>query len=462
MEEIWEHAYDISGRDIVNFTDIYGEEGALNNSSNSSGVTYVEYEFIWKPDVIQRVVMLMVIMVMTIVGNTAIIVVLTCSRYRKRSSRVNIFIINLAIGDLTVCVVTMTSELLFVVFGEWVLGPAFCKLIVYGQVVTLASTTFILLAMSYDRYMAICQPLSFTNSSSRARETIVCSWVLAFIFALPQLFIFVQTDEGIYRNGNIKHGCTSSGYTASWQRKLYFTFLTCYILVLPGIMITFFYSSVACVVWQQGKECARVSGQTIRRTMADKSKIPRAKVRTIKMTLCIIISFIICWSPYFIVTLIVIYSEEKVEIPKSVIALAETMALLNSAINPILYSCFNLKMLFYDIFCPWKLKRTPGSMRSGATEMISLSEDAGLNRRSSSLHGGPRYTVLLSPNREVYIAGPRNPSSGRNLLAPPTISDAKRDSFMLNVRRLSKRKKNGGFATTTYSWNSSPAKSSPV
>jgi len=37
----------------------------------------------------------------------------------------------------------------------WVLGPSMCKLVLYVQIVTLASTTFILTAMSVDRYLAI-------------------------------------------------------------------------------------------------------------------------------------------------------------------------------------------------------------------------------------------------------------------------------------------------------------------
>ena len=46
----------------------------------------------------------------------------------------------------------MTTEILFVAFGEWVLGAIACKIIVYGQIVTLASATFLLTGMAIDRY----------------------------------------------------------------------------------------------------------------------------------------------------------------------------------------------------------------------------------------------------------------------------------------------------------------------
>ena len=81
-------------------------------------------------------------------------------------------------------------QVLFVVFDKaWVLGPALCKLVLYVQIVTLASTTFILTAMSSDRYLAICHPLQRT---CKPKVMIVVSWLAALLFATPQLFIFKQ------------------------------------------------------------------------------------------------------------------------------------------------------------------------------------------------------------------------------------------------------------------------------
>ena len=90
-------------------------------------------------------------MVLTLFGNVSLIVIIA-SRAELRHKRVSVFLVNLAVADLMVCLVTMSTEILFVAFGEWVLGAVACKLIVYGQIVTLASTTFLLTAMSIDRY----------------------------------------------------------------------------------------------------------------------------------------------------------------------------------------------------------------------------------------------------------------------------------------------------------------------
>ena len=101
--------------------------------------------------VILPCVQVSVIMICTIVGNVALILALTCKGSR-RIKRVNVFLVNLAVGDLAVAVFTNTTEILFLAFGDWALGAAACKIVVYMQIVTLASATFLLTAMSMDRY----------------------------------------------------------------------------------------------------------------------------------------------------------------------------------------------------------------------------------------------------------------------------------------------------------------------
>lgn len=110
------------------------------------------YHVIWTPEVVFRVSAILSLMVLTLVGNLTLLLLIVSHR-KLRQRRVNIFLVNLAVGDILVCAVTMTTELVFVVFGdEWMLGDVGCKLTVYGQIVTLASTTFLLTAMSIDRY----------------------------------------------------------------------------------------------------------------------------------------------------------------------------------------------------------------------------------------------------------------------------------------------------------------------
>lgn len=113
-------------------------------------ITMKSYHY-WPIDKIIRIFILIFIMCMTLIGNSYIIFVLF-GRRRRHRTRLHLFILNLAIGDLAICCCTMTSELFLLIFDQqWILGNLACKLTLYIQVVTLASTTFINLAMTYDR-----------------------------------------------------------------------------------------------------------------------------------------------------------------------------------------------------------------------------------------------------------------------------------------------------------------------
>ena len=88
---------------------------------------------------------------------------------------------------------------------------------------------------------------------------------------------------GAYPDGQIKHKCLSRGYTAWWQRKTYFSFLTAYILVVPAIVICFCYFNVVRVVWQQGKEVSMKKGIQLRKTVKNERFLIRTKIKTIKV-----------------------------------------------------------------------------------------------------------------------------------------------------------------------------------
>ncbi|CAN8003131.1 unnamed protein product [Ixodes pacificus] len=354
-------------------------------SSSLNGTRVYPDGVVWDGPLIQRVATLSVIMLFTLAGNATILVVLSRPRVAKRASRVNLFIFNLALGDLAVCLFTQSSEMLFEVFGSWVLGGVACKVIVYLQIVTLASTTFILTSMSYDRYMAICKPLESRSGLRRARCMVAASWAMAFVFATPQLFIFVQVQTGLTASGLPHLECLSVGYTHHWQRQLYFSWLTLYILVVPGLLISAFYLSLLRAVWAASDAIAvtpaKDSGNgatTLRRCTRAEPLLSRARAKTLKLTVCIIASFVLCWIPYFAVHNVRIHSHYCIKVPRAVIVFAETLALLNSAVNPVFYGLFN------------------AHIRRGLRDIIRACRrrsDLGPERESTMRKGGNAFTT---------------------------------------------------------------------
>jgi len=131
------------------------DNGDGNKTTTSLPVTSWEnvngHETIWTEAIIFRVSTLSVLMLLTFLGNMIVIItIISCGELRMK--RVNVFILNLAVGDLMVCFVSMSSHILLLVMNQWLFGPIACRLAGYCYVVAVAFPTFLLTAMSTDIY----------------------------------------------------------------------------------------------------------------------------------------------------------------------------------------------------------------------------------------------------------------------------------------------------------------------
>lgn len=299
----------------------------------------------WTVEVITRVVSVMAVMLFTLIGNFLLIALLTYKKSRRRK-RVNIFIINLAIGDLAVAFITMSTEIIFIAFNEWVLGPFLCKFAVYLQCVTLSSATFLLTGMSVDRYQVIVKPMQSLAKRPQIWTKVLCAWILAFVFALPQLAIFVE--EKRIKNGKSVKMCVSRGYTAQWQRKVFFSFLMTYVLIIPSTVMLYCYYKIAKVVWarasshQQSSEGSYEELKASPRVSVQTNLVSASKQKVIKMTLTVIVGFLVCLTPYFIISFIRIYSDYKLKLDYA-LSISEIVFMVHSALNPVLYGIFALR-----------------------------------------------------------------------------------------------------------------------
>lgn len=73
--------------------------------------------------------------------------------------------------------------------------------------------------------------------------------------------------------------------------------------------------------------------------------IPKARIKTIKMTLVIVAAYILCWSPFCIINLCSVFRlmKEDSNITIAIKTLTQSLAHLNSAVNPIIFWIFSSK-----------------------------------------------------------------------------------------------------------------------
>ena len=116
-----------------------------------------------------------------------IITIVSCAELRKK--RVNIFMLNLAVGDLVVGVVSTPLLVVTEVVGHWMFGNFACKVLVFGHMSAVAFTIFLLTAVSIDRY----QVSFITLISRRVNAGKVC-----YCMTFPSYLFFVKWRKHQY------------------------------------------------------------------------------------------------------------------------------------------------------------------------------------------------------------------------------------------------------------------------
>ena len=176
------------------------------------------------------------------------------------------------------------------------------------------SSNYVLVAMSIDRCDAITHPMNFSGSWKRARILVAVAWLLSAIFSSPILFIMEITETPSF-------GTQCWNPFLPWQWKIYITLISIVLFFIPAILISSCYSIIVFTIWKKGRAmqttanaAANSSGvnatsgageqEQESRRASSRGLIPKAKVKTVKMTFVIIFVFILCWSPYMVFDLL--------------------------------------------------------------------------------------------------------------------------------------------------------------
>ncbi|XP_047609635.1 olfactory receptor 10A6 [Phacochoerus africanus] len=128
----------------------------------------------------------LVIYLVTLVGNAVIIVIISLER--SLHVPMYLFLLNLSVVDLSISAV-ITPEMLLVLSTEKTsisFGRCFAQM--YFLLLFGGTECFLLGAMAYDRFAAICHPLSYPMLMNRRvfMKLVICSWALGFMLGTVQ------------------------------------------------------------------------------------------------------------------------------------------------------------------------------------------------------------------------------------------------------------------------------------
>ncbi|KAK7939092.1 hypothetical protein WMY93_002418 [Mugilogobius chulae] len=102
---------------------------------------------------------------------------------RQLHTPTNLLLLSLAVSDLLVGLVLMPGEMLRE-SGCWLLGEFVCAFYLYVAYVAVSASVIDMVLISVDRYVAICDPLHYSNRVTMRRVSVgvACSWTFSLLY----------------------------------------------------------------------------------------------------------------------------------------------------------------------------------------------------------------------------------------------------------------------------------------
>ncbi|XP_059401110.1 C3a anaphylatoxin chemotactic receptor-like [Carassius carassius] len=231
----------------------------------------------------------------------------------KRTCNTVVFL-NLAIADLLCCFLTLYYVIESKFDDYWPYGSTTCKIFHFVLLISMFASVFTLNLISLDRFTLVITPVWAQNHRSLFMARLSCAgaWILALIISLP----FMMSRE-IYTENNetyCVHYQVDEEHSEMYRRLSVIRFL--FGFLVPLMCITTCYGFIA-------------------------RKLGRSHFhsgRAFRVMLAVIVAFFLCWLPYHIVDLIIIYGDQSSYfVALAVDPLAVSLAYFNSCLNPILY-----------------------------------------------------------------------------------------------------------------------------
>ncbi|XP_064111179.1 cardioacceleratory peptide receptor-like [Macrobrachium nipponense] len=273
-----------------------------------------------------------IMFVVALIGNTFVMGKLR-QKWAKRG-RMTIMSFNLTLADLLVVLITILGQLMWELLDkQWYLSNGACKLYKVASTFAITSSNYMLVAIAIDRHEAVVRPL---NPFISAKNLALAAWAVSLLPSLPNFFVFFRYEHPV--KGEF---CVSKFYTDDLDlnfRKVYLMMVLVLVFISCQVFVLIFYLRIYFTIWRKSSYFKRGQSDS-RRT---NSILPKAKTKTLNMTITIVAAFYITNTPYVIQELVMAFGDVNSFNPETV-ALFGIISASNSCVNPFIYLFFSPK-----------------------------------------------------------------------------------------------------------------------
>ncbi|XP_024890439.1 gonadotropin-releasing hormone receptor [Temnothorax curvispinosus] len=361
-----------------NLTDFIGPDVLAERSTgylwDSKNVTCLEHAPKLTRAIYLKVIVLTVMSVLSLVGNVATIYSITKNRrWQRGCSAIYTLILHLSVADLLVTIFCLAGEAIWSYYVEWLWGNVACKIFKFLQMFSLYLSTFVLVLIGVDRFVAVRYPMKGLNTSQRCSRFVLFTWLLSLVLATPQIAVF-HVAQGPFVE--VFTQCVTHGvYTEPWQEQLYASFSLFFMFLLPlAILITTYVSTVVTISRSQ-RTFKMEPTRTYRDSDLNRRRlIHRAKAKSLRLSVVIVVAFLIWWTPYYTMMIILLFVNPDDHLSEELRNGIFFFGMSNSLVNPLIYGAFHL----------WPQRQRQGSYHSCRSDASSVQRN-NMKRRETKM-----------------------------------------------------------------------------
>ncbi|NXG66042.1 GNRR2 protein, partial [Hemiprocne comata] len=259
-----------------------------------------------------------------------------------RRSHIRLLLLHLAAADLLVTVAVMPLDAVWNITLQWRAGDLACRLLMYLRLVAMYASAFVTVVISLDRQAAVLRPLAITRARRRNRLMLYGAWILSAGLSVPQLFLFRTVT--LRPPHNFTQCTTRGSFPQPWHETLYNMLGFVCLFLLPLLIMVCCYARILLEISRRmGSSLFSSRDVSLRRSQ---NNIPRARLRTLKMSLVIVSSFILCWTPYYLLGLWYWFCPHAMEkrVSPALTHILFIFGLFNACLDPITYGLFTIPL----------------------------------------------------------------------------------------------------------------------
>uniref|UniRef100_A0A182J609 G-protein coupled receptors family 1 profile domain-containing protein n=1 Tax=Anopheles atroparvus TaxID=41427 RepID=A0A182J609_ANOAO len=301
-----------------------------------------EHDIIFSNKLLQIVfcVLYSSIFVLGVFGN--VLVCYVVFRNKAMQTVTNLFITNLALSDILLCVLAVPFTPSYTFLRRWVFGKLLCHTVPLAQGCSVYISTLTLTSIAIDRFFVIIYPFHPRMKLSTCITIIVLIWSFAIMVTMP--YGLYMRLHGVALNatdspqGTLPSAVFCEELWPSEEMRKTFSIVTSILqFVLPFIIMAFCYVCVSIRLNDRAR--TKPGSKTSRREEADRDR----KKRTNRMLISMVAIFGISWLPINVVNM---WNDFYSDINgwrfyNLIFFIAHLTAMSSTCYNPFLYAWLN-------------------------------------------------------------------------------------------------------------------------